>query len=387
MDTYSTEMLNDMFSQNVEDPNERVKIADSFGSYLRDKMREVSFADKLVPPVQVSRDELTRSTQHDTLVKIVDVEPKSRAMALTFRDTPTVNTLRGKRFAIPFMTLSSEKFEATEQELMASEAPITKIVEDNALRDVHEIKDREFLLHCESCVQQVQIDANGGAVVKLNGLNFLNGTCIGAGAVKGELAQTSPTQLSFTVLPIQRPDFAALNKTFINTFRTSTSPNAPVGRLRADRYLLGDSDFEDMMLWTIEEFGDKVQSEVVVDGYKYNQVMGRKYVRTIKTDILATGNIYAYAEPQYFGRSYVLNPVKFYIDKVANVITWQLWTDIGMGFAGISGVRKLELYAASVTPTTTDMGFETRGPADEEDLGAQNTRVDDGIWFPAVGNF
>ena len=54
---------------------------------------------------------------------------------------------------LPAFTISSEKFEKTEQELLAYEMPITKIIEENSVKDIQAIEDRQFLLYVEACVQ------------------------------------------------------------------------------------------------------------------------------------------------------------------------------------------------------------------------------------------
>ena len=71
-------VLNEMFQ-------ERASVG---GSYIRDKLREVSFDRKIIPPPPPSRgggsgDFL--SLFSDSLVKVVEIEPESRAMAITFR--------------------------------------------------------------------------------------------------------------------------------------------------------------------------------------------------------------------------------------------------------------------------------------------------------------
>jgi hypothetical protein len=110
-------------------------------------------------------------------------------------------------------------------------------------------------------------------------------------------------------------------------------------------------------------------------------------VRTIKTDILRPGNVYLFTAPQFFGKFYILNNTKFYIDKIANVITWQSWEDIAIGIVNIASCRKLELYRGSVRPGATDAGFAVKLPSAEEDLGAENNRVDAGLHFPNVQIF
>jgi hypothetical protein len=133
--------------------------------------------------------------------------------------------------------------------------------------------------------------------------------------------------------------------------------------------------------------GDKMQSETMVDGYKYNVLLGRKLIRTIKTDILRIGNVYCFTAPEFLGKNYILNNTKFYIDKIANMITWQSWMDVALAVINIASVRKLELYGGSVTPTVGDSGYASKLPVAEDELGAVNNRVDEGLKFPNVSQF
>ena len=403
----SPRVLNDLFTQKLSSAEGKEKIAEYGGVYIRDRLREVSFARKILPPQMVTKADCQRSVNHDTLVKIVDIEPQSRAMAISFRGEPTARYISGPRYEIPFFTVSSEKFEKTEQELLAYEMPITKIIEDNSVKDIQEIEDREFLRHCEAAVQEIQVEANGSELAAakwpLSADNIASNTTVEESIIKGELARAledangDPSD-TYVVQPVQRPDFVSLFKLF------SGGGTASNGRLRCEVLLMTEPDFEDILQWTIEDFGDKIQSETVVDGYKYNMLLGRRFVRTVKVDILRTGNVYAFTSPQFLGKFYILNNTKFYIDKIANLITWQSWEDVGMGLGNISSVRKLELYSASVTTrggtnkfgalddAFADVavgGFQAASklPAAEDALGAVNNRAEDGLTFPQVDQF
>jgi len=366
----------ELFNQRLDSQEGKSKLAELGGSWIRDRLREVAYSRHILPPEQVTRADCQRSVNHDTLVKIVDVEPQSRAVAITFRDQPAARFIRGPKAEIPFFTISSEKFEKTEQELLAYEMPITKIIEDNSVKDIQEIEDREFTRHIESGIQALQTELNVTVGVAYNATNIRAGNASAktASVVKGELALAADG-VDFTVRPIQRPDF-------VNLFKLLDG-----NRLRSERLLITEVDHDDVLQWTVEDFGDKIQSETVVDGYKYNTLMGRKVIRTVKTDILRSGNIYIFTAPQFFGKFYILNNTKFYIDKIANVITWQSWEDIGMGIVNIASCRKLELYRGSVRPTATDTDFAEKLPSAEEDLGAENNRVDKGLKFPNVQQF
>jgi len=253
----SGRMVNDLFNTRLSEPGGKEKLAQFGGAYIRDKLREVSFVRKILPPEQVTRTDCQRSTNHDTLVKIIDIEPQSRAMAITFRGQPTARFIRGERAEVAFFTISSEVFQKTEQELLAYEMPITKIIEENSVKDIQEIEDREFVLHIEAAVQALQVEANGGSAAALTALLLQGGTPPAEFSVrKGELARAAAADTA-TVLPLQRKDIAELFKLLDGN------------RLRAERVLMTELDFDDILSWTVEDNGDRIQSETTVDGYKY----------------------------------------------------------------------------------------------------------------------
>lgn len=368
-------VLNDLFFEKVATQEGKDKIAEFGGTYIRDRLREVSFARKIIPPQPVQRSECQRSVNHDTLVKIIDIEPNSKAMAMSFRGQPTARFIRAPRFEIPFFTISSEKFEKTEQELLAYEMPVTKIIEENTVKDIQSIEDRQFLLFTEAAVQGYQSDANSGAVA-FDSTNVNAGSVKGVSVVKGEGALTSGA-VDFTVWPVLKTDFIKLKKLLHRR------------HLRAERMLMTEPDYDDISAWTIQDVGMTIAGETSTEGWKSDTVVGLKIIRTIKTEILREGNIYCFTAPEFMGRFYVLNQTKFYIDKIANLITWQSWEDIAIGIGNIASIVKMELYSGSVTPGATTTGFAVAGPVDENDplLAPVNNKVDAGLKYPNVSQF
>ena len=368
-------VLNDLFFEKVGTQEGKDKIAEFGGTYIRDRLREVSFARKILPPVPIQRTECQRSVNHDTLVKIVDIEPNSKAMSMSFRGQPTARFIRAPRYEIPFFTISSEKFEKTEQELLAYEMPVTKIIEENSVKDIQTIEDRQFLLFIEAAVQGYQNDANAGAVA-MNASGVNAGSVKSVSVVKGEGALTSATD-DFTVYPVLKTDFIKLKKLLHRR------------HLRAERMLITEPDYDDISAWTIQDVGMTIAGETSTDGWKSDTVVGLRIIRTIKTELLREGNIYCFTAPEFCGRFYVLNQTKFYIDKIANLITWQSWEDIAIGIGNISSIVKMELYAGSVTPGAADTGSTAAVPVDETDpaLAPVNNRVDAGLKYPNVSQF
>ena len=73
---------------------------------------------RIIPTESVTRADCTRSTTHDTLIKIVDLEPNSRAMAVNFRGSADDKYISAKRAAFPFFKIETEKYAKTEGELL-----------------------------------------------------------------------------------------------------------------------------------------------------------------------------------------------------------------------------------------------------------------------------
>jgi hypothetical protein len=118
------------FVQMMDMQGGKEKIAQATSNYIRDKLREDSFLAQILPPEDVTPDDCQVSTEHDTLVKIVEVEQEqSVAMRVTFRGGASAEFIRAPRVAVPFYTIMSPMFEKTEQELLAYQMPLTKLVE------------------------------------------------------------------------------------------------------------------------------------------------------------------------------------------------------------------------------------------------------------------
>lgn len=47
-------------------------------------------------------------------------------------------------YEIPFFTISSEAFEKSEEELLGYEVPVSRIIEENSMKDLYAVEDRVF---------------------------------------------------------------------------------------------------------------------------------------------------------------------------------------------------------------------------------------------------
>jgi hypothetical protein len=311
-DQISASTVNELFVQKLNSPDGLEKVAQEGSAFIRQKLREVSFARKIINPQYVTKADLQRSVNHDGLVKIVDIEPDSKAMVVNLRGNPDFKYIMGERFEIPFFMVSSEEFQKTEEELLAYEMPLTEIIERNSVLDIQTIEDENFI---------ATIDA---AVSGNSATNAVTGNYVTSGMNSAEVGS------------IEKDDFRQLFDTLDGN------------QLRADTLLMDSTMFNRLFLYDATTVGDAVGSEMHVNGYSYATLFGRKLVvsnkkNTAAGSALLDNKIYAFTSPDFLGQFLVLNDTKFFIEKRKNIITFASYETIGIGIGNSKACSHLTL--------------------------------------------
>ena len=293
----SAATINELFISKLNTPEGMEKVAQEGSAFIRQKLREVSFARKIINPQYVTKADLQRSINHDGLVKIVDIEPDSKAMVVNFRGNPDFRYVVGDRFEIPFFMVSSEEFQKTEEELLAYEMPLTEVIERNSVLDIQRIEDENF------------IDTIDAAITSEGTNTTVSGVYADGASETGSIPKDKIKSL-----------FDLLDG----------------NELRADTLLMDSTMFNRLFLYDATTVGDAVGSEMHVNGYSYATLFGRKLVVSNKkkkqdgTDLL-NNKIYAFTSQDFLGQFLVLNDTKFFIEKRKNIITFAAYETIGVG--------------------------------------------------------
>lgn len=294
--------FNNMFVERMDTQDGQTKTAQAGQAYVRSYLREHAISRKILPPESVTRADLTRSTRHDTLIKIVDFEHPSEAAAVNFRSAGKERYLMGKRYAVPFFKVESDLFTKNEAELLAYEYPVTKVIEENSIKDIMFVEDSVFL------------QASLGAVTS-----------------SGKQIASADTQVTRS----------NLNKLF---------KMIDVDKLQSMVCLMTNVDFDDWQTQQATDVGSPLASAMTVDGYKHDHIMRRKLIVTNKVDLLAPGTVYAYTDPQFLGNFFILNDVKFWIKKEADKVFWKTWEYVGLGIANLRSVSQITLNVPQIIP-------------------------------------
>lgn len=284
--------INRLFTSRLDSKEGQEKAAQAGQTYIRSKVREEGFLRDIIPIQRVTEDDLDRSANHDTLVKIIDIEAGASASPLTFKGTPKVDYVRGDRATIPFFSVSSDRYEKNEQELRAYEYPIQKVIEENSVKEIQRQEDGRFIANCNQIVQDT------GKVV-YDDKDYLN------------------KQILIDLWNLLDGD-----------------------ELEANMVLMNNVTFNDLFSWDDTMLGDTLLGEVTEDGFEGETLDGRKIITTNKTNIVGEGELFTYTEPEYLGKFYSLGDINFWVDKEARTVRWQSWEDIGVGIVNTRSVGK-----------------------------------------------
>ena len=318
----SDEILTELFLQKLD--TEKDKVAETASTYVRTRLREISFSRKILTPEYVTKADCQRSVNHEQLVKIVDIEPNSKAMAINFRGRPDASYVIGTRYEIPFYKVSSPEYQKQEDELLSYESPILDLIERHAVVDIQTIEDEGFITRVESALatsgKYSTCDASWttNALPKQAFVNLIN-TLTNPGTVAG----TSEIANSTT------------------TGNTAYKHNFEARRYKVDTILMNEQDFNLILLWAASEMGDNFATEITVNGYTYATLMGKKIIVTQKGELVPPGSMYAFAAKQFMGHSYILNDTHFWIDKRKDIITWSAYETIGAGIGNVYSIAKI----------------------------------------------
>lgn len=299
MDENNARVFNDVFVNSLDTESGKEKVAAESAAFIREKLREVSFARKILPPTYVTKADLQVSINHDGMVKIIELEPESKAMLVNFRGLPTTNYVEGKRVELQFHEIASEIFQKAEQELLAYRMPITQVIERNSVLDIQKQEDVAFLKHVDNAIA---IESN-----------TVTGTYASDTIPEGKIREL----------------FGKIE----------------VNQLRAEYLLMDQLMFNRLIIDnnTNGTFGDGgMKGEIAVAGYKHPTLFGRKIIVSNKVDLL-NNKIYAFTAPEFMGEFCVMNDTKFDIDKKRNIVTWSAYESVGMIIANTKSVARLDL--------------------------------------------
>ena len=291
----------------------------AFDDYTRTQLREGSFAFKILPPTQITPDQLDRQLTAQNIV-IRDLEPDAPgAKWVALQDIPEGHYITDSRYIIPFASIVTPKFEKDIRELYTVRTDIRKILTDNSIKDGLSAIDDKFIgLTRDICMDY---DVVGGKAVqrftgKVQYRKYANFT-------RESLAD------ALTMLPSG----------------STTMPGK--FRLRNHVMLMNDVTAQQVLKWDRTTIGGDIAQEHFQKGLVQTELFGLKSIVTIKDDIIADGEIFFFAAPEFLGQALYLDDWTTWMKKEAFFIQMFSYWYGGISIGNVAGVALAEFVPAS----------------------------------------
>ena len=301
-----TKLMNETFLSYLDTPGMEKRALDAVVDYTRYRMREEGFYRRILPPIQVSNDDLDQQVDTDKPVKIIEREPDSpAAISIPFATLPMNLYVRGQKYRVTFDRIVTPRFTKDVDELRTYRMDIRQILSDNAIKDMLAEEDRKFIDACNA--------AMGGAA---------NTTVSQSGLVQWETIYGGITrdtlQDAFKILP-----------------RT-------ISRLEVGTCLINNLTIRELMKFGREEMGGDFSQDVFKNGWTEQNFMNARWIISIKQDLVPTDSIFMFADPKFVGKSFILEDTTLYIDRKAYMLEFFAYETLGGAIGNTNAIARAD---------------------------------------------
>ena len=297
-----SKLINEALFEKISsrDPLLEKEAIDAVNDFTRIKMREEGFYRKIMPPLQISNDELDRQVDTDKPVKVVDKEPDSpAAISIPFATLPMNLYIRGNRYLVMMDRIVTPRFTKDVDELRTWIMDIRQVLSDNAIKDMLAEEDGKFLSAVDSAL-------------------------VGAGV-------TLPTsgKVQYQQLP------GGINRDSIWD-AMKVMPDTPFN-LEVHTVLLNHITIKEFCKFGHDEMGGSGLSEdIMKNGWSEQNFRGVRHIITIKKDLVPTNHEYQFSDPKFIGKNYQLEDTTMYIRREAYMLEFFAYETCG-GTLGHTG--------------------------------------------------
>ena len=312
-------VFNDAFVEMVK-AGQTKEASVSAQAFTRNKLREESFAEKIITPIDISNDELDKAENPELLVKWNDREPdQAPAVSIPLGIVPDMYQFKGDRYPSYFARIVSPLFSKDIDKLRSYDYDIRQILLENSTKDIATEIDTKFMNKINSVL---------GTVNTANSL--LAGTAF-AGL---------PSYVSISG-GITRENVAEAFKT-IQRLRVPFGPTQPDGGETKGVMLMNNITAQEFVKMSRSEIGDDSAGETWRTGLPQKTLLGVKPIYTLKSELVPDNTIYLFSSEEFFGKYYRLQPLTVFIETKAFFIQFFQYMNISLSIGNVRGVCRVD---------------------------------------------
>ena len=323
----SSVQFNEAFLEKIATVEGQAQLTEAGRQYVKTELMEAAFSRAIIPQEPITTSDCQRNISDNSLYVIRDIEPSAAAVGVDNLGEPNGSYIKGERYIIPVINFATNRFQITVEDLRAYQYKITKRIEDKSVPVLEKLEDKFFLR--------------------------LIGAAVGVAANLSQKA-VKYTGTPTGTLEIATRDIVKIKNTLASGINGSDAKRKEVGCL-----LMCQEVFETAVI--IPSAGDDFGKDRVLNGISSDTLFGTKVIRTIKSDLLPIGHIWAFTTPDFLGHNFSLGDPNFEIKSNFGLIEWQTKESIAMGIGNALSVALLTLDGSVAPGTSTNLEVATDG--------------------------
>lgn len=299
-------MANERLFEQLNTPGMEKIAIDAVNDFTRTRMREDGFYRRILPPLEISNDELDRQVDTDLPVKVVDKEVESpAAISIPFATLPSNVYIRGDRYRVMFDRIVTPRFMKDVDELRTYVMDIRQVLSDNSIKDMLAEEDAKFIAAVNGIMlgPDVPVPYNGN-VVQWETIE---------GGITRETVQDA----------------------------RKIMPRGP-SSLEAHTALINNVTIKEVEKWGRDEMGGDFSQDVVKNGWSETEFMNMRWIISIKRDLIPDDTIFMFSDPKFMGKSYMLEDTTMYMRREAFMIEFFAYQTMGGSIGHPGGLARAD---------------------------------------------
>lgn len=308
-------VFNDSFIEMVREGNTK-EASVSAQAFTRNKLREESFTEKILTPINIANDELDKAENPELLVKWNDREPdQAPAVTIPLGIVPDGFQFKGTRYPSYFARIVSPLFSKDIDKLRSYNYDIRQILLENSTKDIATEIDTRFMEKVNSVI------GPKNAANPLSGWGLPQYVEVSGGITRANLTEA---------------------------FKVIQRLKVPFGPTQPDRgetkgvMLMNNITAQEFLKWERSELGGDLTQETFVDGLPTKTILGVKPIYTLKSDLVPDNTIYFFSSEEFLGKYYRLQPLTVFMETKAFFIQFFQYLNISISIGNVRGVVRVD---------------------------------------------
>lgn len=288
-----------------EGPEGLKQAVDASTEFTRLTLREEGLLRKILPPKTVTWADMDKQIDTDKPVKIIDKEVSMPLSAtVPFGTLPTNHYMRGARYRVDFARILTKNYTKDKIELGAYDYDLRNMFKDNAIKDYQTAEDLPFF----NAIRTILSSTSDPAAIVGNA----------ASATTGKVQAydfTDATLNPYAITGFSRDSIASAFTIMTRGYGDATV-STPV-RLHTDLCVMNVTTGMEFVKLLPEEIGRPLSEKMMSEGLVVDTFLGKRFLFTIKDDVILNGEMLMFAKPQFLGVFFELEPVTLFLENRA----------------------------------------------------------------------